>query len=150
MRRKLYRGHLYINIYTQGFLRCFRDPIQVPGIENQVPRIRENYQCAQNTSNYMKFSRKCFGSLQVHTGYLTFSLKKTWYIYTFLRRFRDPIRVPRIRENYHRVPKIRENLVPRIREIGSLQIQTGFLIFSLKKALIYLTVFIFRCPPLWI
>jgi len=51
----------------------------------------------------------------------------------FLRRFRDPIRVPRIRENYHRVPKIRENRVPRIREIGSLQIQTGFLTFSLKK-----------------
>jgi len=24
----------------------------------------------------------------------------------------DPIRVPRIRENYHRVPKIRENRVP--------------------------------------
>jgi len=34
-------------------------------------------------------------------------------------------KVPRIRENYHRVP--------RIREIGSLQIQTGFLTFSLKK-----------------
>jgi len=50
----------------------------------------------------------------------------------FLSCFRDPIRVsrisnrvPRIRENYHRVPKIRENRVPRIREIGSLQIQTG-------------------------
>ena len=53
----------------------------------------------------------------------------------FLRRFRDPIRVPRIRENYHRVPKIRENRVPRIREIGSLQIHTGYLTFSLKKAL---------------
>ena len=57
-----------------------------------------------------------------------------------LRRFRDPIRVPRIsnrvsriRENYHRVPKTRENRVHRIREIGSLQIQTGFLTFSLKK-----------------
>ena len=50
-----------------------------------------------------------------------------------LRRFRDPNRVPRIRENYHRVPKIRENRVPRIREIGSLQIQTGFLTFSLKN-----------------
>jgi len=46
----------------------------------------------------------------------------------FLRRFRDPIRVPRIRENYHRVPKIRE--------IGFLQIQTGFLTFSLKTTLI--------------
>jgi len=40
----------------------------------------------------------------------------------FLRRFRDPIRAPRI-----------SNRVPRIREIGSLQIQTGFLTFSLKK-----------------
>ena len=58
----------------------------------------------------------------------------------FLRRFRDQIRVPRIsnrvpriRENYHRVPKIRKNPVPRIGEIGSLQIQTEFLTFSLKK-----------------
>ena len=40
--------------------------------------------------------------------------------------FRDPIRVPTIRENYHRVPGIRENRVPRIREIG-------FLSFSFKK-----------------
>jgi len=30
----------------------------------------------------------------------------------FLRRFRDPIRVPRIRENYHRIPKIRKSRVP--------------------------------------
>ena len=37
----------------------------------------------------------------------------------FLRRFRDPIRVP------------------RIREIGSLQINTGFLTFSLKKTWVY-------------
>jgi len=51
----------------------------------------------------------------------------------FLRRFRDPIRVPTIRENYRRVPKIRENRVLRIREIGSLQIHTGYLTFSLKK-----------------
>ena len=58
----------------------------------------------------------------------------------FLRRFRDPIRVPRIsnrvpriRENYHRVLKIRENRVPRIREVGSLQIHIGHLTFSLKK-----------------
>jgi len=41
----------------------------------------------------------------------------------FLRRFRDP----------NRVPKIRENRVPRIREIGSLQIHTAYLTFSLKK-----------------
>jgi len=51
----------------------------------------------------------------------------------FSRRIRDPIRVPRIRENYHRVPTVRENRVPRIREIGSLQIHTGFLTFCLKK-----------------
>jgi len=42
-----------------------------------------------------------------------------------LVRFRDPNQVPRIKENYHRVP--------RIREIGSLQIHTGFLTFSLKN-----------------
>jgi len=51
----------------------------------------------------------------------------------FLRHFRDRIRVPRTRENYDRVPKIRKNRAPRIREIGSLQIQTRFLTFSLKK-----------------
>jgi len=59
----------------------------------------------------------------------------------FLRRFRDTIQVPRITENYHRVPKIRENRVSRIREnqvsrirdIGSLHIHTGHLTFSLKK-----------------
>jgi len=28
--------------YNQGFLRCFRDPIRVPRIENRVPRISEN------------------------------------------------------------------------------------------------------------
>jgi len=59
--------------------------------------------------------------------------RKVVYNQGFLRRFRDPIRVPRISENYHRVPKIRENSVPIIREIWSLQIQTGFLTFSLKK-----------------
>jgi len=45
----------------------------------------------------------------------------------------DPIRVPRIRENYHRVPTIRENRISRIWEIGSLQVRTGYLTFSLKK-----------------
>jgi len=50
----------------------------------------------------------------------------------FLRRFRDAIRVPRIenrvyrfRQNHHRDPRIRENRVPRIREVGSLQVHTG-------------------------
>jgi len=32
----------------------------------------------------------------------------------FLGRFRDPIRVPRIKENYYRVPEIREDRVPWI------------------------------------
>jgi len=41
-----------------GFLRCFRDPIRVPRIENRVPRIRE------------------IGSLQFHTGYFIIFLKK--------------------------------------------------------------------------
>jgi len=47
------------------------------------------------------------------------------FIRFFLRCFRNPIRVPRISENYHRVP--------RIREIGSLHVHTGYLPFSLKK-----------------
>jgi len=58
----------------------------------------------------------------------------------FLRRFRDPIRVPRnenrvhrISKNCHQVLRIRENRVPRIGEIGSLQVQSGYLTFSLKK-----------------
>ena len=43
---------------NQNFLKCFRDLIRVPRIENRVPRIR------------------WIGSLQIHTGYLTFSFKK--------------------------------------------------------------------------
>jgi len=61
----------------------------------------------------------------------------------FLSRFRDPIRVPRIenrlptiRENHHRVPRIKENRVPIIREIGSLQVHIGYLTFSFKKNLV--------------
>jgi len=54
----------------------------------------------------------------------------------FLRSFRDPIQVRRIRENYHRFPRIRENRVPRIREIVSVQVHTGYLTFSLKKNLV--------------
>ena len=67
----------------------------------------------------------------------------TEYIHQeFLRCFRDPIRVPRIehrvpriRENYHRIPRFGENRVPRIREIGSLQVHIGYLIFSFKKCI---------------
>jgi len=58
----------------------------------------------------------------------------------FLRPFRDPIRVPRIsnrvpriKANCHGIPEIRKNRVPRIREIGSLQIHAGYLTYSLKK-----------------
>jgi len=47
--------------------------------------------------------------------------------------FWDTIRFPRISENYHRVLRIRENRVPRIREIGSLQINTRYLTFSFEN-----------------
>ena len=53
-------------LFEQGFLRCFRDPIRVPVIEYRVPRIRE------------------IGSLQVHTGYLTFSLRKNVFEYLYV------------------------------------------------------------------
>jgi len=54
----------------------------------------------------------------------------------------DPIRVPRIknqvpriRENYHRVLRIRENRAPRTKQIGSLQVHAKYLTCSLKKSL---------------
>jgi len=66
-----------------------------------------------------------------------------YYIRDFLRRCKGPIRitrienrVPRIIENNHRVPKIRENRVTRIGKAGSLQVHTGCLTLSLKKTLI--------------
>jgi len=63
---------------------------------------------------------------------VTFPAIFKYYTSVFLRYFRDPIRVPRI-ENL--VPKMKEiyHRVPRIREIGSLQVHTGYLTFSLKK-----------------
>jgi len=64
-------GYTYVRgVYITRVLRCFRDQIQVPRIENRVPRISENY---------------------------------------------------------HRVPRIRENRVSRIREIGSLHVHNGYL-----------------------
>jgi len=58
----------------------------------------------------------------------------------FFRCFRDTNRVPRIEnrvpgigENYHRVSKIKENRIPRISEIVSLQDHTGYLTFFLEK-----------------
>jgi len=41
--------------------------------------------------------------------------------------------MPKIRENYHQVPRIKENWVPRIRQIGSLQVYIGCVTVSLKK-----------------
>jgi len=52
----------------QVFWRCFRDPIQVPRIENGVPRIRENYHWVPRIREIR--------SLNIHIRYLTFSLKK--------------------------------------------------------------------------
>jgi len=50
-----------------------------------------------------------------------------------LRRFRDPVWVPRI-EN--RVSRIRKNRVPRIRKIGTLQVHAGYLTFPLTETLL--------------
>jgi len=73
---------------------------------------------------------------------------------SFFWRFRDPIRVPRIenrvpriRENCHRVPRIRENRIPRIRQIVSLQIHTGYLTFSLKKPCALGKIALKMCGP---
>jgi len=63
---------LFVYYSKPVFLRCFRYLIWFSRIENQVLRIRENHQGAQNTSNYMKFSQ----IFQVHSRYLTFSLEK--------------------------------------------------------------------------
>ena len=49
-----------------------------------------------------------------------------------LRCFRDPIQVPRIK-NDHRVCRIRENRVPDIKEIRSLQVHTGYLTVSFSR-----------------
>jgi len=47
-----------------------------------------------------------------------FSHTATSHQGSFLTCFRDQIWVHRIKENYHQVPRIRENQVPRIRESG--------------------------------
>ena len=68
-------------VSRSGFLRCFRNPIR-------VPRIRENYQekylnghCNQRYEMVITYALlriiHFFGCLHGHTGYLTFSLKKT-------------------------------------------------------------------------
>jgi len=50
---------------TGFFLRCFRDSIRVLRFENRVPETRKSAPRIGEIE-----------SLQVHTGYLTFSLKK--------------------------------------------------------------------------
>jgi len=60
--------------FNQIFLRCFRDV----RIENRVLRIRENYHRVSRSrirANWVPMIRK-IGSLQVHTRYLTVSLKE--------------------------------------------------------------------------
>jgi len=55
------------------------DPIRVRRIENRLPRISENYHRVPRIRD--------IGSPQVHTGYLTFSLKKNLDIYKFFSTF---------------------------------------------------------------
>ena len=64
---------------VKNFLRCFRDPNRVPRIENLVPRIRTSYHRVSRIRENVVPRIREIGSLQVHTGYLTFSLKKHWY-----------------------------------------------------------------------
>jgi len=35
---------LEVDIYIPGFLKCFKEPIRVPKIGNQVSKTRENFQ----------------------------------------------------------------------------------------------------------
>jgi len=69
-------GMYIIFCLLQVFLKCFKDPIRVPRIENRVPRIRENYHRVPGIWE--------IGSLNLHIGYLTFSLKKTGLLQHFL------------------------------------------------------------------
>jgi len=62
--------------FGRFLLRCFRDPIRVPRIENRVPRTSENYHRVPRIRE--------IGSLQVYTGYPTFSLKKRAFGINFL------------------------------------------------------------------
>jgi len=75
---------LELNYIIQGFLRCFRDPIRVPRIENRVTRIRENYHRVPRIRQNRVPRIREIGTLQVHTGYLTYSLKKKPWLYICL------------------------------------------------------------------
>ena len=116
---------LPLHISARFFRRCFRDPIRVSSFENRVPRIRQNYHRLpagpyQVPNIFLKKKlHQCTLSLHISAHFHYTSVTRV-----FIRYFRDPIRVPRI-EN--RVPRIRQNYhrVPRIREISCLQVHTG-------------------------
>jgi len=120
--------------------------------KEKLPRLKMDYandevKHVENNGHSVTFhlegkeSSKCCNKLNCECG-RTFSVfcSITFnVIRVLLSCFRGPIRVswienrvPRIRENYHWVPRIGENRVPRIREIGSLLVHTGYLTFSLK------------------
>ena len=52
------------------------DPVRVPRIENRAPRIRKNHHRVPRIRE--------IGSIHVHIGYLTFSLKKKLLVITSL------------------------------------------------------------------
>ena len=68
-----------------------------------------------------------------------FKLNDKIYPGLFLR---GPNRVPRIS---NRVLRIRENRVPKVREIGSLQVHTGYPIFSLNNPAYIVKFLAFAC-----
>jgi len=82
-----------------------------------------------STAIFVKYSCRGYKSFVIGNVHL-YTFLSSW---SYSRVFRISNRVLRITENYHRIPKIRENLVPRIREIGSLHTHTRYLTFSLKK-----------------
>jgi len=63
---------------SAGFLRRFRDPIRVLRILNRVPRIREIYHRVSKIRENRVPRIREIGSLHIHTGSLTLSLKKTF------------------------------------------------------------------------
>jgi len=63
-------------VQRRVFLRHFGDPIRVPRISNRVSRIRENYDQVPKIRESRVPGIREIGSLQIHTWYLTLSLKK--------------------------------------------------------------------------
>jgi len=92
---------------------------------SQVSNTTDN-----RSTNHQHFSTECPSpTWSSKTSQASFIPDQECCSSGFLRCFRDPIRVPRMSENYHRGP--------RIREIRSLQVHTGYLTFSLKKTAVY-------------